>query len=227
MNAKDTYLAQHSAKAEDFFLTRRKFLQRAGMGFGALSLATLMGEDLFLPTNVAAAADMANPLSPKAPHFPAKAKHVVHIFAQGAPSHIDTWDPKPMLTKQDGKAIPGQGGGVAMASPFAFSRHGKSGIEVSEVFPKLAEHVDELAIIRSCYTDIPAHEVATVFMNTGSLRMARPSVGSWVLYGLGTENQNMPGYISLRPGGTPGGGSSNWQSAFLPGTFQGVSINTR
>ncbi len=226
MNAKDTYLAQHSARTEDFFLTRRKFLQRAGMGFGALSLAALMGEDLFLPTNVAAAADMANPLSPRSPHFPAKAKHVVHIFAQGAPSHIDTWDPKPMLTKQDGKAIPGQNGGVAMASPFTFSKHGKSGIEVSEVFPKLAEHVDELAIIRSCYTDIPAHEVATVFMNTGSLRLARPSIGSWVLYGLGSENQNMPGFVSLRPGGQPNGGSSNWGSAFLPGVFQGVSINT-
>jgi hypothetical protein len=225
MKAKETYLAQHSAKTEDFFLTRRKFLQRAGMGFGALSLAALMGEDLVFPTT-AAAADLANPLSPKSSHFPAKAKHVVHIFAQGAPSHVDTWDPKPMLTKQDGKPIPGSNGGVAMASPFTFSRHGKSGIEVSEVFPKLAEHVDELAIIRSCYTDIPAHEVATVFMNTGSLRLARPSIGSWVLYGLGSENQNMPGFVSLRPGGQPNGGSSNWGSAFLPGVFQGVSINT-
>src|SRR5688572_14242213 len=148
MNANRKYLAEHSARPEDFFLTRRKFLQRAGMGFGALSLATLFGESIFAPAE-AVAAEMMNPLAPKKPHFPAKAKHVVHIFAQGAPSHIDTWDPKPALAKYDGQSIPGQGGGVAMASPFKFSKHGKSGIEVSEVFPKLAEHVDELSIIRS------------------------------------------------------------------------------
>ena len=224
MSATNKYLAEHSAKTEDFFLTRRQFLQRAGMGFGALSLAALMGDSLV--TGSANAAEAGGLLSPHAPHFPAKAKHVVHIFAQGAPSHVDTWDPKPMLTQMDGKEIPGSGGGVAMGSPFKFSKHGKSGIEVSEVFPKLAEMVDDLAIIRSCHTDIPAHEVATIFMNTGSLRQARPSLGSWVLYGLGSENQNMPGYVSLRPGGAPLGGSSNWGSSFLPGVFQGVSINT-
>ncbi len=224
MSATNKYLAEHSAKAEAFFLTRRQFLQRAGMGFGALSLAGLMGDSLV--NGNAFAAETSDLLSPHAPHFPAKAKHVVHIFAQGAPSHVDTWDPKPMLTQMDGKEIPGSGGGVAMASPFKFSKHGKSGIEVSEVFPKLAEMVDDLAIIRSCHTDIPAHEVATIFMNTGSLRQARPSLGSWVLYGLGSENQNMPGFVSLRPGGAPLGGSSNWGSSFLPGVFQGVSINT-
>lgn len=226
MSQHSKFIAEHSVRPEDCFLTRRGFLQKAGMGFGALSLAALMGDSL-LPSSSASAADMASPLSLRAPHFPAKAKHVVHIFAQGAPSHVDTWDPKPALTQQDGKPIPGQNGGVAMASPFKFARHGKSGIEVSEVFPKLAEHVDELAVIRSCYTDIPAHDVATVFMNTGSLRLARPSVGSWVLYGLGSDNQNMPGYVSLRPGGQPIGGSSNWGSSFLPGVFQGVSINTQ
>ncbi len=195
------------------------------MGFGALSLAALLGDSFLTPS--AQAIEIANPLAPRQPHFPAKAKHVVHIFAQGAPSHVDTWDPKPALAKYDGQTIPGSQGAVAMASPFKFSKHGRSGIEVSEVFPNLAEHVDEMAIVRSCYTDIPAHEVATTFMNTGSLRLARPSVGSWVLYGLGTENQNIPGYVSLRPGGTPPGGSSNWQSAFLPGVYQGVSINTQ
>src|SRR6185503_739219 len=174
----------------------------------------------------AKAAQQAASLNPRAPHFAAKAKHVVHIFAQGAPSQVDTWDPKPALTKYDGQSIPNSEG-VAMASPFKFAKKGKSGIEVSEVFPKLGELVDDLAVIRSMYTDIPAHEVATVFMNTGSTRLARPSIGSWVLYGLGSENQNMPGYISLRPGGTPPGGSSNWQSSFLPGVYQGVSINTK
>src|SRR5207245_11594809 len=108
-----------------------------------------------------------------------------------------------------------------------FTKRGKSGIEVSEVFPRLRDMAYDLAVIRSMYTDIPAHEVATVFMNTGSTRLARPSIGSWVMYGLGTDNQNMPGYVSLRPGGTPPGGSANWQSAFLPGVYQGVSINTR
>src|SRR6266487_1628272 len=223
------FLRNHSAQPGDFFLTRRQFLNRFGMGFGALSLGSLLGNGLG-PSKAAAAepglsAD-TNPLAPRKPHFPAKAKHVVHVFAQGAPSHVDTWDYKPALAQYDGKTIPGYDG-VAMASPFKFARHGQSGIEVSEVFPKLAELVDDLAVIRSMYTDIPAHEVATVFMNTGSTRLARPSIGSWVLYGLGTENQNMPGYVSLRPGGTPPGGSSNWQASFLPGLYQGVSINTK
>ena len=211
-------------RVEDFILTRRQFLNRCGMGFGALSLAGLFGQGFFPDT--AGAAVNLSPLAPKAPPLPAKAKAVVHIFAQGAPSHVDTWDPKPMLTKYDGKAIPGSGG-VAMKSPFAFKKCGKSGIEVSEVFPNLAGHVDEMAIIRSMHTDIPAHDVATVMMNTGSLRLPKPSMGSWVVYGLGTVNQNMPGYISLRPGGAPPGGSQNWQSSFLPGVFQGMSINTQ
>src|SRR6185436_6017287 len=111
--------------------------------------------------------------------------------------------------------------------PFKFARHGRSGIEVSEVFSKIGAHVDDLAIIRSMHTDIPAHDVATVFMNTGSLRQSRPSLGSWVIYGLGTENQNMPGFMSLRPGNVPPGGASNWQASFLPGLYQGASVNTK
>jgi uncharacterized protein (DUF1501 family) len=160
----------------------------------------------------------------KATHFPAKAKHVIHIFAAGAPSQVDTWDPKPELTKLDGKALPGETG-VAMGSPFKFARYGQSGIEVSEVFSGIAKHVDELAIIRSMQTDIPAHDIAQLLMNTGSLRSVRPSMGSWVLYGLGSANENIPGYISLRPdGGSPG--ALNWGCAFLPGDLQGTSINT-
>jgi len=192
------------------------------MGFGALSLASLLGEGLFSVANAQAAEAT---LLPKTPPLPAKAKHVVHIFAQGAPSHVDTWDYKPSLTKYDGQSIPGMDG-VAMASPFKFSKKGKSGIEVSEVFPQIGEQVDDLCVIKSMYTDIPAHEVATIMMNTGS-RLVRPSIGSWVLYGLGSENQNMPGFVSLRPGGPPPGGTANWQSSFLPGIYQGVSINTK
>lgn len=224
------FIRNHTLQPEDLCLTRRAFLNRCGLGLGSLGLATLLGESLLGPARVLAAGPGAgvgaNPMAPRPSHFPAKAKHLVHIFAQGAPSQVDTWDPKPALARHDGKSIPG-GNGVAYASPFKFSRHGRSGIEVSEVFAKLAAHVDDLAIIRSCYTDIPAHDVATMFMNTGSLRFSRPSLGSWVYYGLGTENQNMPGFISLRPGNNPPGGATNWQAAFLPGLYQGTSINTK
>ncbi|NBR09439.1 MAG: DUF1501 domain-containing protein, partial [Opitutaceae bacterium] len=162
--------------------------------------------------------------APHAPPFSGKAKAVIHIFAQGAPSHIDTWDPKPLLTKMNNKTIGGEG--VAMGSPFKFQRYGKAGVEVSELFSKTAAHVDDMAIIRSMYTDIPAHEVATVFMNTGSLRITKPSLGAWTVYGLGTENQNLPGFISLRSGGLPIGGATNHGAAFLPGVYQGTSVNT-
>jgi hypothetical protein len=215
---------EHRARPEDFAISRRQFLNRFGMGFGALSLASLLGAEFFSST--ARADDSLSPLAPKTPPLPAKAKRIIHIFAQGAPSQVDTWDPKPALDQYDGKTIPGMNG-VAMRSPFKFTPMGSSGIPVSEVFPKIGAHVDDLAIIRSMYTDIPAHEVATVMMNTGSLRLAKPCMGSWTVYGLGTENQNMPGFVSLRPGGgLPPGGTQNWQAAFLPGIYQGTSINT-
>lgn len=204
----------------DYFLTRRQFLNRVGLGLGALGLATMLD-----PSDLLAATAPVNPLAPHAPPFPGKAKSVIHIFAQGAPSHIDTWDPKPALARMDGKSLPG--GGIAMGSPFKFNKMGQSGIEVSEIFPNLGQHVDDMAVIRSMYTDIPAHDVATVFMNTGSLRIPKPSMGSWVLYGLGTENQNLPGFISLRSGGLPPGGAANYQAAFLPGLYQGSSVNTQ
>ncbi len=213
-------------RPENYFQTRRQFLQRFGMGFGALGLAGLLGPELLFSPSAQAASEVSS-LTPKTPPLPARAKHVVHIFAQGAPSHIDTFDPKPALARYDGQPLPGMGG-VAMPSPFKFSKKGQSGIEVSEVFPYIGEHVDDMAVIRSMWTDIPAHEIATVMMNTGSLRIAKPCLGSWVVYGLGTENQNMPGFVSLRPGGAlPPGGSQNWQSAFLPGVYQGTSVNTQ
>jgi len=213
---------EHQAQLPDLFLTRREWLARFGMGMGAVGLGAMFGDEAC----AAAAANDLNPLAPKTPHFPAKAKRVIHIFAQGAPSHVDTWDPKPALTKNDGKSISG-GNGVAFGSPFKFTKQGRSGIEFSEVFPNLAKHADSMAVVRSLHTDIPAHDVATVFMNTGSLRLAKPSLGAWTLYGLGSENQNMPGFISLRPGGSTPGGAQNYQSAFLPGIFQGSSINTQ
>ena len=211
------HLCNNRMRPEDVLFSRRDFLARCGMGMGALGLAGLLADELV--------ADPATGLV-AGPHFPAKAKRVIHIFAQGAPSQVDTWDPKPELAKFEGASVEGLNG-VAMASPFKFAKYGQAGIEVSEVFPALAQQVDEMAVIRSMYTDIPAHDIATVFMNTGGLRGARPSMGTWVLYGLGSANDNMPGFISLRPGGSFPGGALNWGSAFMPGNFQGTSINTQ
>jgi hypothetical protein len=194
-----------------------------GMGLGALGLASLMDPAHMFADGTVVAKAPAGPFAPKPPMFPAKAKAVIHIFAQGAPSHIDTWDPKPELSKMDGRTLPD--GGIAMGSPFKFTPMGQSGIPVSEVFSNLGKHVDDMAIIRSMHTDIPAHEVATVFMNTGSLRIVKPSMGSWLVYGLGTENQNLPGFIALRNGGLPSGGASNYGAGFLPGIYQGTSVN--
>jgi hypothetical protein len=164
------------------------------------------------------AGKVLSPLAPKASHFPAKANAVIHIFAEGGPSHVDTWDPKPELQKYNDKTIPGHDG-LAYASPFKFNKMGKSGIEVSEVFPELGKCVDDMSIIRSMWTDIPAHDVAQRFMNTGSLQLPKPSLGSWVVYGLGSENQNMPGFVTLS-------GDPEWrQASFLPGFYQGVNVN--
>ncbi len=213
----------HSTAAADYFLTRRQFLQRTGLGLGGIALAGLLDpRDLVGAT--AASSSAPGPLAPHPSHFPGKARAVIHIFAQGAPSQVDTWDPKPELKRLDGKTIGGDG--VAMGSPFTFARHGRSGLEVSSLFSQTAAHADDLAVVRSMWTDIPAHEAATVFMNTGSLRIAKPSLGSWLVYGLGTENQNLPGFIALRGGRLPPGGAANYQAAFLPGVFQGTSINT-
>src|SRR5579872_109805 len=168
---------EHRARAEDFAINRRQFLNRFGMGFGALGLAGLLNQEFL--SGVARAENGLSPLEPKNPPLPAKAKRVIHIFAQGAPSQVDTWDPKPALQQYAGQALPGING-VAMPSPFKFSKMGQSGIDVSEVFPKIGAHVDEMAIIRSMYTDIPSHEVATVMMNTGSLRLAK-SCMAWAV----------------------------------------------
>jgi len=207
--------AEHMLRPEDAFQTRRQLLQRTGMGMGALSLAMMLGRNFYDAS--ASAATVTNPLAPKKPPLAAKAKHVIHIFASGGPSHVDTWDPKPVLAKFADSALPGLNG-LAYPSPFTFEKKGKSGIEVSELFPELGNCVDDMAIIRSMWTDIPAHDVAQRFMNTGSLQIPKPSLGSWVVYGLGTDNQNMPGFISLN-------GNSEWrQASFLPSLYQGVNV---
>jgi hypothetical protein len=215
----EKYLREHSPSLEDIIFTRRQFLIRSGMGMGALSLASLFGINPYDANAATTASGKAiTPLSPKAPHFPVKAKSIIHIFAEGAPSQIDTWDPKPDFAKYADKTIPGHEG-LAYPSPFKFTKMGKSGVEVSSVFPKLGEVIDDIAVIRSMWTDIPAHDVAQRFMHTGSLQLPKPSMGSWVVYGLGTENQNMPGFITLS-------GKPEWrQASFLPGMYQGVNVN--
>ncbi len=204
-------------------LSRREVLQRTGVGMGMLGLGALLSGEGFL-ASARAEATLAN-LAPRQPHYPVKARRVIQIFAYGAPSQVDTWDPKPALVKYANQPLPGLRG-KAFPSPFEFKKHGNSGIEVSEVFPKLASHVDDMAVIRSLYTDIPAHDVAQVFMNTGSLRIARPSVGSWLLYGLGSENQNLPGFIALRNGSPSLTMTTCCSSSFLPGVYTGTQVST-
>ncbi len=210
--------------------SRREFLQTAGAGMAGLALTVLLdGQDahaaapsLLVPSKGGAKkiAVANGPLAPKMPPLPAKAKYVIHIFAGGAPSHVDTFDPKPGMQKHRDQTV-GNSGGVIFPSPFEFPKCGKSGLEISEIFPKLGEVADEMCVIRSLTADVPAHGPAAKFMNTGSLVLTKPSLGSWVLYGLGTENQNLPGFVAL-------GGSPDWrQSAFLPSLYQGAKTDYR
>jgi hypothetical protein len=181
-----------------------------------------------------AMASTLSPLAPRQPQFPAKAKRVIHLFMNGGPSQMDTFDPKPKLNEFHGKSLPNTKdlskdkrlSGAAFGSKFKFSKHGQSGIEISELFPHVAKHADDLCVVRSMYSDVPNHEAALMMMNTGNLTLPRPSVGSWSLYGLGSENQSLPGFVVMCPGGLPVAQSSNWRSAFLPGIYQGTYIDT-
>ena len=201
-------------------LNRREFLARSGMGMGSLALAGMVNAG-------------NNPMEPGSPHFAAKAKRVVHIFCNGGPSQVDTFDPKPLLDKWHGKKLPTKNlrterkTGAAFRSPFKFKRFGRSGIPVSNLFPKTAQCVDDLCVVRSMHADVPNHEPSLMLMNCGDGRLIRPSIGSWVTYGLGTENQNLPGFIAMCPGGYPIKETQNWNSAFLPGVYQGTYIDPK
>jgi hypothetical protein len=170
---------------------------------------------------------------PKLPHFAAKAKRVIHIFANGGPSHVDTFDPKPSILKYAGQPLPGETPrterktGALYPSPFKFQKYGESGLEVSELFENVARHADDLCVVRSMYADVPNHEPSLLLMNCGEARQVRPSMGSWLTYGLGTDNQNLPAFIAMCPGGYPIQESQNWQAGFLPGIFQGTYIDTK
>ncbi|MBA62807.1 MAG: sulfatase [Planctomycetaceae bacterium] len=200
---------------------RRELLKRIGMGMPLLGLASLLQPDT------------AKASPDKTPHFAPRAKHVVHLFMNGGPSQVDTFDPKPMLEKWHGKDIGNlnlrteRRTGAPMKSPFSFNQYGESGIPVSDLFRRTAKHVDDMAIIRSMYAEVPNHEPSLMLMNCGDIQLPRPSFGSWVTYGLGSENQNLPGFLAMCPGGYPIVSTRNWRSSFLPGTYQGTYLDTK
>jgi len=202
-------------------LDRRQMLRRCGMGMGSLALSHLMPS-----TQVSASQDHI------VPHFPVKAKYVIHLFANGGPSYLDTFDYKPDLDKFDGKTAPTgnlkteRPTGNVMRSPFKFKQHGESGLYVSELFENTARHIDSMAVIHSMHADVPNHEPSLMLMNTGDSQLIRPSVGSWLTYGLGSENQNLPAFVAMSPGGYPIKESENWRAAFLPGKYQGTFIDS-
>jgi hypothetical protein len=209
--------------------SRREVLSRLGGGFGGLALAMLLGE---------ARGESASPASrfdvlPRPPHAPAKAKAVIQLFMHGGPSHIDLLDPKPMLAKYDGKAPPAEVAddekitGNLMRSPFRFAKHGESGLDFAETLAKIARHADDVAVIRSMYTEHRNHEQALWMMHTGLVVSGRPSLGSWVTYALGTESQDLPAYVVLPdPKGLPVDGIRNWSSGWLPPLYQGTPFRS-
>jgi hypothetical protein len=216
----------HNPRLEHLALNRRELLQRCGMGLGAIGLGAMLAGET-------PAAEIANPLLPKAPHYAGKAKHVIHLFMNGGPSHIDTFDPKPLLAKYAGKPLPMENlrterpTGAALPSPFKFKKYGQSGIEVSELFAKTAQSIDDIAVIRSTHADVPNHEPSLLLMNCGDARQIRPRLGSWVCYGLGSQNQNLPAFVAMCPGGYPIQETQNWQSGFLPGVYEGTYLDTQ
>src|SRR6266566_5087354 len=207
-------------------ITRRDILARAGHGFGALALASLLEAN-----------PRVNPLAAKPPHFAPKAKSVIFLFMVGGPSHVDTFDPKPALKKYEGQKLPDSYGKVVsqftagdtplLSSPWKFSRHGQCGTEVSTLFPHLAECVDDICFVRSFYTESVVHAPAMYQVHTGRILMGYPSMGSWVTYGLGSESDNLPAYVVMpQPEGTPEGGAPCWGAGFLPAVYQGTVLRS-
>lgn len=207
-------------------ISRRDMLNRVGTGLGALGLAALFNDQGLL----ADSPTRSNPLSPKEGHFKAKAKRVIHLFMNGGPSQVDTFDPKPELTKRNGERPPAadksterRTGGLMM-SPFKFTPQGQSGLEVSELFPEVGKCIDDICVLRGMHTNVPNHEPSLLMMTSGEVQPTRPSMGSWLLYGLGSVNQNLPGFVVLCPG-KPVVGPQLWSNSFLPGIFQGTHIH--
>jgi hypothetical protein len=212
------------------FRSRREFLKLAGQGFGALAFAALLADEAMGYQEKAFGP--LNPLGPKQPHFDAKAKSVIFLFMEGGPSHIDLCDPKPELTKMHGKPLParfgkvitpmGTGGNALFASKRKFAKHGQSGLDFSDWLPHMASCADEFAVLRACWADGLNHVGSVCQMNTGSILAGRPSLGSWAIYGLGSVNQNLPGFVVLTDGGEVTGGARNWGTGYMPATYQGT-----
>jgi hypothetical protein len=217
-------------------VTRRCFFQECGVGVGKVALASLLTGAL--SPRAFAAPEVSNPLAPKSPHFPAKAKAVIHLFMAGAPSQLEMFDNKPELTKLEGKPIPPSvigGQRYAFIRPdantlgprFKFAKYGQSGAELSEVLPNLAKVVDDICIVRSCHTDQFNHAPAQIFFNTGFSQPGRPSLGSWVLYGLGAETSDLPAFVVMSTGSGISGGAANWGSGFLPSLYTGCRFRNQ
>jgi len=216
-------------------IARRWFFRECGLGLGSIALGALMGERLHAkPVGGAVARD---PMTPRAGHFQPRAKRVVFLFMAGAPSHLDLFDHKPELIKYNGKAPPAdllKGYRAAFINPnatllapkYGFSRHGQSGMEISEVLPHIASIADDITLVRSIQTEAINHAPAQIFMNTGSQQFGRPSMGTWVTYGLGSESRDLPGFVVLSSGNGTSGGASNWSCGFLPTIYQGVPLRS-
>ena len=212
--------------------TRREFLWEAGAGFAGLGLVDLLSRDHFFSRPAGAAeSEPDSLLAPKPQHFPAQAKHCIFLFMNGAPSQVDTFDPKPALTRFNGKPYEGQvkvgsNGrpiGYLAQSTFKFQQHGESGLPISDLFPHTARHADDLCVIRSMQTDTAAHASGCLQMNTGNVQIGSPSLGSWLSYGLGTESQDLPSYVVMTdPRGGPIGSASNWTAGYMPAAYQGT-----
>ncbi len=210
---------QRSEESSRGSWSRRQWLRNTGAGFGALALEGMLREKA-----IAEEKKSAGPLAVKQPHFAAKAKRIIFLFLEGAISTLDTWEYKPELQAKDGK--PGPGGGIISGSKFKFQQYGQTGTWVSELFPHSAQHVDKLCFLKGLHTDTPAHPQAVIQLHTGAsiASLTRPSMGAWLLYGLGTENQDLPGYVTINP--PPNfGGAVNYGSAFLPAHYQGTRIS--
>ncbi|HYE33737.1 MAG TPA: DUF1501 domain-containing protein [Methylomirabilota bacterium] len=219
----------HAERAR--YLSRRWFLKECGVGLGSIALGSLLG------STSALGSAPANPLAPRKPHYPAKAKRVIYMFMAGAPSHLDLFDNKPELAKRNGQLPPAEllkdyraafiNPNSALLGPkFNFTKHGKSGAELSELLPKLGEVADDICIIKSMQTDAVNHAPGQILMNTGSQQFGRPSLGAWTLYGLGSEAENLPGYVVLSSANGTSGGASNWGCGFLPTVYAGVPFRS-
>ncbi|MDA7880363.1 DUF1501 domain-containing protein [Mariniblastus sp.] len=213
-------------------LTRRDALRKLGAGFGTMGLASVLSQTHLLGSQLSETSRNTSPLAPKPPHFAPKAKRVIQLFMPGGPSQVDTFDYKPEIAKHAGerpecvdrKSLRNTKMGL-MPSPYAFKQYGQCGKYVSEIFPHTAQCVDDICFIHSMHTDIPEHAGAMMMMNAGHLQPSRPSMGSWMVYGLGTENQDLPGFIAMSPRAQPRNKLANWSNAFLPGAYTGTYVN--